>query len=197
MSGLDTINWAPHAKVLKYDPDTVAEIAAELGREPSGSDLRRLEENEGLVPDSVVEAAGNLLTTAGLNRITSLIIGGGGQALTNSRMAIGVGDSSTAAAVGDVALGGNSSTHSWWQGPDASNPTQSNGVITANATFASGDGNFAWNEWGWGIGTAAIVPGAVFATATTGGLLLNHKVQSLGTKSSGAVWTLQATITLS
>jgi hypothetical protein len=193
----DDILWTPKVVVLKYDPDTVAEIAAELGHEPTGPELRHLEATQGLQPDDIAESIGNLLTTAGLNRITNLIIGGGGQALTNSRTAVGVGDSSTAATVSDTALGGNSSTHSWWQGPDASNPTQSNGTITCNSTFASGDGNFAWAEWGLGIATAAVTASAVFATATTSGVLLNHKVQSLGTKVSGAVWTLQASITLS
>jgi hypothetical protein len=196
MTNQDSIKWTPKATILKYGPEAVATIAATLGHEPTGPELRYLEEHEGLAPDEILVVDGNLLTTAGLNRITNLIIGGGGQAFTNSRAAIGVGDSSTAATVSDAALGGNSSTHSWWQGPDAANPTQANGVITCNATFASADGNFAWNEWGWGIATAAVSANAVFNTATTTGVLLNHKVQSLGTKVSGAVWTLQATITL-
>ena len=47
--------------------------------------------------DGVVTADGNLLTTAGLARITSLIIGGGGQAASNGSAGLGVGDTSTAA----------------------------------------------------------------------------------------------------
>lgn len=200
MAHQDSIKWTPRATILKYDPSTVAEIAKELGHEPTGPELRYLEEHAGLTPDEITVADGNLLTTAGLIRIVALITGTG-QAFTNTRAAIGVGDSTTAAVVADVTLGGNSATHSWWQGPDASNPsvTGTNGVITCNATFASGDGNFTagWQEWGWGIATAAVTPSAVFATATTSGVLLNHKVQPLGTKVAGAVWTLQATITLS
>lgn len=193
----DTLNWHAHARVLKYEPETIMRLWDRLGHEPTAEDLRRLEREEGLRPDDIVCADGNLLTTAGLNRVTSLIVGAGGQALTNSRTAVGVGNSSTAAAVSDTALGGNSAGNSWWQGPDASNPTQLNGVITTNATYAAADGNFAWNEWGLGIATAAVTPSAVFATATTSGVLLNHKVQSLGTKVNPAVWTLQSTITLS
>lgn len=196
MANQDSIKWSPRATILKYEPETVAAIAATLGHEPTGPELRYLEEHEGLKPDEVLVVDGNLLTTAGLNRITNLIIGGGGQAFTNSRAAIGVGNSATAAAITDAALGANTASNSWWQGPDAANPTQANGVITCNATFASADGNFAWNEWGWGIATAAVSPNAVFNTATTTGVLVNHKVQSLGTKVAGAVWTLQATITL-
>lgn len=209
-SNTDSIKWEPHARVLKYGPESVVEVIRymdthnlrtqdRVGSAPTGPELRIMERRHGLTPDSIAEAHGNLLTTAGLNRITNLIIGGGAQAFTNSRAAIGVGDSTTTATAADAALGGNSSTHSWWQAPDASNPTQANGVITCNSTFGISDGNFTagWQEWGWGIATAAVSANAVFNTATTTGVLLNHKVQNLGTKVSGAIWTLQATVTLS
>lgn len=195
---IDGIKWHAFARVVKYNPETVAEITKDLGRTPTGADLRMLEDRHGLTPDGISEADGNLLTTAGLHRITALVTATGAtQAFTNSRGAVGVGDSATAAAVSDAALGGNSATHSWWQGVDASYPTQANGVITAYSTFGINDGNFAWNEWGWGIATAAVTGNAVFNTATTTGTLLNHKVQNLGTKVSGAIWTHQGTITIS
>lgn len=192
---IDGIKWHAFAKVHKWNAEQVAELAERIGREPKFADFERYEIN----PAGIATADGNLLTTAGLQRITNLIIGAGGQAFTTTgtnRAMAGVGDSATAANIADASLGGNSSTHSWWQALDAQ-ATAVNGVITANTTFASGDGNFAWNEWGWAIATAAPVASAVFNTATTTGTLLNHKVQSLGTKTAGAVWTLQATITLS
>lgn len=195
---IDGIKWHAFARVIKYDPSTVAEITRDLGHEPSGADLRTLEEIHGLKPDGESFADGNLLTTAGLSRVTGLIIGAGGQALDTAKSMAGVGTSATAATVADLNLGANtSSASSWWQAMDASNPTRSNGVITGNTTFGINDGNFAWNEWGWGIATATPVSSAVFNTATTTGVLLNHKIQSLGTKASGSIWTLQATITLS
>lgn len=196
----DGIKWGAYAKVIKYDPETVREIAKILGHEPTGPELRRLEEREGLTPDATTEAFGNLLTTNGLIRVVSLIIGAGGQALSTTRAMAGVGNSSTAATVADTDLNAAAgSTNRWFQAMDSSNPsvTGTNGVITGNTTFQSADGNFTWNEWCWAIATAAPVASAVFATATTSGTMLNHKVQSLGTKVSGAVWTLQATITLS
>ena len=197
MSFTDSIKWEPHAKVLKYDPETIRMLTKDLGHVPTAEDLRFLEAR-GLTPDGIAEAHGNLLTTAGLNRITNLIIGGGGAALTNAQIIVGVGSSSTAATVSDTALGGNgASTTAWYQGPDASNPTQSNGVITCNSTFGTADGNFAWNEWCWGVGTGTRTAGNTFASVSTSPVLVNHKVQSLGTKVSGAIWTLQATITLS
>lgn len=194
---IDGIKWHAFARVIKYSPATVAEITKDIGHEPTGADLRYLEAKHGLKPDGIAEADGNLLTTAGLTRITNLIIGGGLQALSTTRAMAGVGNSATAATVGDAALGGNSASNSWWQAMDAANPTVAAGVITGNTTYGASDGNFAWNEWGWGIATAAPVSSAVFATATTTGVLLNHKVQSLGTKAVSSVWTLQATITLS
>ncbi len=193
MSNKIEINWHAHARVLKYTPKQVAEVEEFLGQKAVQADFERL----GVKPADMSEADGNLLTTAGLTRITNLIINNGGtQAFSNTRAAVGVGDSSTTATVSDAALGGNSSTHSWWMGADASNPTNSAGVITCNATFNDNNSQFAWNEWGFAVATAAITPNAVFATATTTGVLLNHKIQSLGTKGAGATWTLQATITL-
>ncbi|MCA1835032.1 MAG: hypothetical protein LC721_01305, partial [Actinobacteria bacterium] len=164
MSNTITINWHAHARVLKYTPAQVEEFEHFLGRKAVQADF----EAHGVDPRAITEADGNLLTTAGLNRITALIINSGGlQAFSNTRAAVGVGDSATAATVTDAALGGNSATHSWWMQADASNPTQSNGVITCNATFNDNNSQFAWNEWGFGIATAAITPNAVFGTATT------------------------------
>lgn len=192
MTQSDGIKWNAHARVLKYDQETVDRLTRELGHEPSGAELRALG-----TPYEVSEAVGNLLTTAGLARITNLITGGGGAAFNNAQAIVGVGSSATAAAVGDTALGGNGSTSTaYYQGADATYPSTANGVITCYATFATGNANFAWNEWCFAVGTGTITPGGTLASVATSPVLLNHRVQSLGTKSSGA-WTLQATITLS
>lgn len=196
MSNKIEINWHAHARVLKYTPKQVAEIEGHLGRKAFQADFEAL----GVKPDDMTEVDGNLLTTAGLTRITSLIIGGGGTAfsgpLGTNRAMVGVGDSSPTAAITDPALGSNTATHAWWMAADSGYPSASAGIITTNATFNDNNSQFAWNEWGFAIATATPVASAVFATATTTGTLVNHKVQSLGTKGAGATWTLQATITL-
>ena len=211
MSNNDSIKWSPVARVLKYNPDTLREVAAFLdvrnlrsadryGKEPNGPELRLMESMYGLVPDDEAVAVGNLLTTAGLIRIVNLITGGGGAAFNHAQSFCGVGDGSTAATVSDVDLAAAAgSTHRWFQGTDSSNPsvTGTNGVITCNTTYQSGDGNFAWNEWTLGVATGTITATSVIASVGTSPIMLNRKVQSLGTKASGAVWTLQATITLS
>jgi hypothetical protein len=76
---------------------------------------------------------------------------------------------------------------------DATYPSVSAGVITFKSTFASADGNFAWNEWGIDVATATVASGT-----TVGACLLNHKTSAaLGTKASGSSWAFTATITLS
>lgn len=185
----DSIRWHAHALVEKWDPEQTAWVTARLGQQPTAADFAALK----VAPYDYAEAAGNLLTTAGLNRITSLIIGAGGQAFTNTSGRLGVGNSSTAAAITDTDLGAASgSTNRWFQVMDATYPLQANGVITAKATFASADGNFVWNEWSIDVGTPTVSSGNTVAA-----LLLNHKIASLGTKVSGASWALTATISIS
>ncbi len=199
MPDVDTLTWDMQARIIKYHPESVSRITRDLmhGHEPTGFHLRHFEEVGLAEPDEVMEAPGNLLVTGGLNRITNLIIGGGGVALAHADAVVGVGTSTTAATVSDTALGGdgNAST-AYYQQADSSYPTQSNGIITVNCTFQSGVANFAWNEWCWAIDSGTITAGATLASTGTSPLMLNHKVQSLGTKVSGSIWTLSATLTL-
>jgi hypothetical protein len=189
MDAHDTIRWAPVATVEKYDDDQTAWVAERLGVEVPLAEHFAL---AGVAPYETIVAPGNLLTTAGLNRLTSLMIGAGGQAATNTATRLGVGNSSTAAAVGQTDLqAAAGSANRWFQTMDATYPQQSNGVLTFKSTFATGDGNFVWNEWAVDIGTPTVSSGNTVAA-----LMLNRAVQSLGTKVSGS-WVLTATITMS
>ncbi len=189
---LDGISWYPRILVKKYDPDTVAALAAELGREPTSGDL------VGVEPDDVVPDEGNQLVTVGLARLGNLIIGSGAAAFTQSQAILGVGSSSTAFALAQTALQGDgSTTTAWYQGADASSVSQTNGVISAQATISGSNGNFAWNEWCWGIATGTLTAGGTLASVGTSPVMLNRKVVSLGTKANGAIWVLQSSITLS
>lgn len=185
----DSILWRPVAKVEKYSQDKVEWVVQKSGiAVPDSATLAAWVE-----PDEVVMSVGNLLTTAGLNRITSLIIGAGGQAATNTSARLGTGNSTTAAAVGQTDLqAAAGSANRWFQIMDATFPTQSNGVLTFKSTFASADGNYAWQEWCVDVGTPTVTSGNTVAA-----LMLNRKVESLGTKASGASWVLTSTITLS
>lgn len=184
----DSIRWMPYSMVEKFEPELVTYVRKQTGLiAPDGSTLARFAK-----PYEVVEAYGNLLTTAGLGRLTSLMIGAGGQAATNLATRLGTGNSATAEAVGQTDLQASAgSSNRWFQVMDATYPQQSNGVMTFKATFGSGDGNYAWAEWGVDIATPTVTSSAV-----VNALFLNRKVASLGTKASGAAWALTETITI-
>lgn len=187
---VQTLTWRPVAHVDKFDDDQTEWVRARTGLiTPKHADFLALR----LRPVDEAHDEGNLLTTVGLNRIGSLVIAGGGQGMSNTATRLGVGNGAGSAAVGDTDLGAAAgSSNRWFMTMDATFPSQSNGVITAKASFATGDGNFAWNEWGLDIGTPT-----VSASATVNSPLVNHKTSAaLGTKVSGT-WVLTVTITLS
>jgi hypothetical protein len=190
---LDGIKWSPRAHIAKYNPDVVRELTEYLGYEPQAADYERLS----IRPNDETEVIGNLLTTAGLNRITNLIIGEGSlQAFDDSHAVVGVGNSTTAAAVGNTALGADGGS-AWYQAAGGG-VSASNGTITAISTFASGDANFAWEEWCWVVVTGTITASNTLASVgSTSEQMLNRKVASMGTKASGASWVFTTTVTLS
>lgn len=184
------INWRAHALVEKWDEDATKWVAGRAGLlEPKASHFKALK----VKPYEVTERPNNLLTTAGLTRISNLIIGTGStQAATQTATRIGVGDGSTTAVIGDTdlsaAAGG---THRQFNILDSA-PSVSGGVMTFISTFTSGLANFTWSEWGIDIGTPTVSAGT-----TVSAVLLNHKSSAaLGTKSSGS-WAFTATVTLS
>lgn len=190
----DGIKWWPVVEVFKYEPGTVQDIMRQfnLEQEPSGTVLTDLRKNFGVTPDSIKVAEGNALVNNGRQRIGDLYIGSG-QAFTTTRGVSGVGDSSTATAQSQTTLQAGSNT--FYKGLDGA-PVSTVGVLTASTTFATNEANYVWNEWCWAIATATPVASATFNTATTTGIMVNRAVQALGTKVSGAIWTLNATVTL-
>jgi hypothetical protein len=165
-------------------------------------DLRNVGELEakvlleaGIEPE-FVEINSNLLMYGGASCQWQTLLGNGtataGQALTffnNAQAAIGVGDSTTAAAATQTDLV--AATNKLRKAMDATYPQHTDGVVVGSAsivfrsTFATGDANFAWQEWG------------IFNSATAAtGRMLNRKVESLGTKTSASTWTLTLTLTL-
>lgn len=121
------------------------------------------------------------LTDASRDNLAKAIINDTPTTFVNATAHIGVGDSSTAFSVAQTDLV--AATNKFRKAMDATYPTRSTNVLTFRSTFATGDANFAWNEWG------------VFS-ASTAGLMLNRKVESLGTKTSAQSWQLTCTITV-
>lgn len=186
----DQLRWRVRLRIDKYDPDQTAFCARKSGLHAPQA---RHFEGFGIKPAEVLHVPDNLLLTAGLNRLTSLLIGAGGQAMTNTATRFGAGNSATAEAIGQTDLqAAAGSANRWFQIMDATYPQQSNGVVTVKSTFASADGNFTWSEWGVDIGTPTVTSGNTVAAN-----LFNRKVQVMGTKASGATWVPTATITIS
>lgn len=178
-------------RIDRYDADQTSWVKRRSGfAAPDDAAFRRLRVD----PYETSIVVGNLLTTAGLNRLTSLAIAGGGQAITNTSARIGVGNGAGTAAVGDTDLSASAgSVNRWFQVMAATYPQQSNGVITLQSVFGTSDGNFAWNEFGVDVGTPTVSSGNTVAA-----LLFNHKTSiAQGTKASGQTWTATATITIS
>lgn len=150
----------------------------------------------GLKPFEVVEHEGNLLMYGGASVQWQTLIGNGtataGQALTyfnNTQAAIGVGDSTTAAAATQTDL--QASTNKLRKAMDATYPSHTDGTSSGSAsivfrsTFGSAEANWAWQEWG------------VFNSSTAAtGRMLNRKIDANGTKASGASWQMTATLSL-
>lgn len=169
-SGRVGLNWLAHARVDKWHSD--------------------FDYESGIPPYETVEVDGNLLTTAGAQRLEDLLIGAGGQAFNNANSRIGVGNSATAANAADTDLGAAAgSTNRQFVTMDATFPSRSGTTVTFRSTFTSALGNFAWAEWGIDNGTAN-------ATTVTA-VFLNHKIASLGTKVSGASWQFTVTVVVS
>jgi hypothetical protein len=189
--GADRITWSPVARVDKFDADQTDWVRTKTGLKTP--EHRHFVMN-GIKPYAESVSEGNLLTTAGLTRLTALVIASGGlQALTNTATRLGVGNGAGTAAVGDTDMSASAGTSNrYYMTMDATYPSVAAGVITAKATFASADGNFAWNEWGLDIGAPTVSAGA-----TVNACLFNHKTSAaLGTKSAGQTWALTVTVTI-
>lgn len=107
-----------------------------------------------------------------------------GEAVTtfaNANARLGVGDSTTAFAATQTDL--QAATNKLRKAMEATYPTRATNVLTFRSLFATGDANFAWQEWG------------VF-NAASAGTMMSRKVESLGTKTSAQSWQLTTTITI-
>ncbi len=145
-------------------------------------DLPTEKERYGIKPYEVKEGEGNLLLNEGINELFALICGTGATKWDNSNARLGVGNSNTAAAATQTALQGGSTEI---KAMDGGYPTYGTSQkATFRATFASGEANFAWEEWSIDNGASGLKS-------------LNRKVTSLGTKVSGTTWVFTVEVSLS
>jgi hypothetical protein len=163
----DKGSWKTHWTAAYYDGDWTAEqIDAGLAG----------------LPSDVREADGNILVTAGITLLLNLLIGAGGTVYSNANANLGIGDSTTAAAIGqtDLQAASNKVRHAM----DATYPQVATNVVTFRSTFTTSEGNFSIQEQGTFNAAAA-------------GTMLNRKVSDLGTKTSASTLQLTMTITIS
>ncbi len=166
-------NWHMKARLLKYHEDITPFRAA--GHE---ADFHNR-----FTPYEVIEQEGNCLLNSGIDEIWDLVTGvvsGNDHIFDNAHAQIGVGDSNTAAVATQTDL--QAAVNKQYNGMEATYPTSTSQQATFKASFATGEANYAWNEW--------------VIRQSTSGICLNRKVEALGTKASGT-WTLEVTLTLS
>lgn len=121
------------------------------------------------------------LTTAGRNFIAQAIMNDSPTFFDNSNAYLGAGDSNTAfdAAQTDLQAASNKVRKAM----EATYPQRSTNVLTFRSLFGTSDANFDWEEWG-------------LFNASSSGVMLSRKVESLGTKANTQSWQLTAEITV-
>jgi hypothetical protein len=120
------------------------------------------------------------LTNAGRDLIAQMLIGEAVTTFANANAQIGAGNGNTAFAASQTDLVGASKFR---KAMDATYPQRATNVLTFRSTFATGDANYAWEEW------------AVFNAAASG-TMLQRKVESLGTKTSAQSWQITVDLTV-
>jgi hypothetical protein len=137
----------------------------------------------------VEEIEGNLLLNGGIQHLEDQLIGAITDPLNNANTRLGVGNSSAAEAATQTDLqAAAGAANRQFKLMNATFPSRSSQTLNFQSDFTSGEANFVWNEWGVdngnANGTTVVAP------------MLNRKVASLGTKTTGT-WTLTGTLTLS
>lgn len=187
--GIDMARGTTLWRVDRWDADQTDWVKTRTGLiAPDADDFRRL----GVESYETTEVLGNLITNAGWTRLMNLLTAQGGtQALTSTAVRIGVGNGSTAEAYADTDLAAAAGASNRYFQPVSGPGTLGTRTLAFSATFASGDGNFAWNEFGLDVGTPTVSGGTTVAA-----LLFNRKAGiAQGTKASGQTWTATATLT--
>jgi hypothetical protein len=189
--GIDTARGTTLWRVDRWDADQTAWVKTRTGlAAPEAADFHRL----GVASYETTELLGNLITNAGWTRLMNLLTAQGGtQALSATATRIGVGNSSTAEAYTDTDLQAAAGAANRYFQPVSGAGTLGTRTLAFSATFGTGDGNFAWNEFGIDVGTPTVTAGT-----TVNALLFNRKAGiAQGTKASGQTWTATATVTFS
>jgi hypothetical protein len=171
----DVLSWRCVTTLRKYHEDI------DDWRRRYGRRLGELRFGQECQPYETRVIEGNILVNAGIALLWDALMGTAITAFSNANARLGVGDSTTAAAATQTDL--QAATNKLRKAMDATYPSRVAQTVTFKSTFGSTDANFAWQEWG------------VFNSAS-GATMLNRKVESLGTKTTGS-WALSVDLALS
>lgn len=183
MTATDTARGTTHWLIDRWDADQTAWVQRHSGLvAPQAADFNRLN----VQSYETTEILGNLITNAGWTRLMNLLIGTGStQAMDATHTRIGVGDSNTAEAYTDTALG--ATTNKLYKLVSGA-ATLGTRTLSFAATFGSSEANWAWNEFGLDIGATA-------DGTTVAAIFFNHKAGiAQGTKAAGQTWSATATL---
>jgi hypothetical protein len=165
-------------KVFKFeDPDGVVE---RLARSGVPAEVLAVKFSDRL--KEVKEVRGNVFLNEGINYIWRLVKGEEGLTPFGSNSCVGVGDGTATADPSQTGLLG---TNKYYKTVDSGYPVVQGTQIVFQATFGGAEANFTWNEW------------TVANGCSDDYININRKVESLGTKASGATWVLQVVLTIS
>ncbi len=185
VTGNHAARWRVVTRVDKYDGSWTPEqlAAGEAADSYRGSAYSR----------------GNLLMYGGVSLLWQCLLGNGtsaaGQTLTfmsNARAALGVGDSTTAAAATQNDL--QAASNKVRVGMDSGYPSHTDGTssgsntVTLRSTFDTSTANHRWREWG-----------SFNSASAATGRMLNRKVEDLdggSAKTSAQTWQLTVTISI-
>jgi len=143
--------------------------------------IEKYREQDQANPFEVVEWDGNLGLDAGIDEAWDLICSTGSpSAYSNANAHLFVGTSTTAASSTQTGIQAGGVA----KGMLAGYPTTSSQQAVFKSSFAGGEANQAWQEF-------------VIDNSSSEDKALVRKVSDQGTKTSGQVWTLQLTITMS
>ena len=121
------------------------------------------------------------LTNAGRDHIAKCLMNDTSPTFfDNANSFLGIGDSTTAFSATQTDL--QAATNKKRNAMEATYPQRTDNALVFKAIFATGDANFAWNEWG------------IF-NASTGGVMLNRVIEGLGQKNGGN-WGFTVTLTV-
>ena len=177
-----------HFQVQKWDTDQMGWTSRKLDLNPRIEPSRRHFEAVKVKPFEVYDKPDcNKVTDGGWNLLMKNVAGSAGTLFSGSVGRIGSGDSSTAVAYTDTAL--NAATNKVYNplsGAPTVGSTHSAGLIFA-ATFAVGDANWSWQEFGVDQGTSQ--------STTVAAVFFSHGLATPGTKTSSQTWNVTVTIT--